>query len=211
MAVKLIIPEGLYGITAAEYSGGRDNITVVKQMLEGGIKLIQYREKDNLTILQKFNECREIRKMTYDYGAVFIINDFIDIAMLTDADGVHAGQDDLPVPEIRKLVGRNKIIGISTHNIAQALKAESDGADYIGVGPIYPTSTKHNVCPPVGLSYLDEAMKNVKVPIVAIGGIKKHNIGEVISHGARTAALVTEITMSENISQTVKELSALFQ
>lgn len=209
MPVKKTLPEGIYGITAEEFSLGRTNLTVVKQMLEGGIRIIQYREKENKSARQKYLECKEIRKMTLDYGALFIVNDFIDIALLTDADGIHAGQDDLPVPEIRKLMGPAKIIGVSTHSLEQAKKAQAECADYIGVGPIYKTNTKKNVCEPAGLDYLDAVVKNISIPFVAIGGIKLNNIMGVVRHGAKTIALVTEITEAENIKETVLKLSKM--
>jgi thiamine-phosphate pyrophosphorylase len=204
---KPILPAGIYGITALEYSRGRNNIEVVKEMVRGGVSVVQYREKSEKTAREKYEECREIRKITGDSGVLFLVNDFIDIAMLADADGVHIGQDDLPLPGVRKLVG-DKIIGISTHSPEQAEKALAEGADYIGVGPIFMTRTKKNVCAPVGLEYLDFVVKNINLPFVAIGGIKENCIEEVASHGAKTIALVTEIVGAPDIAGMVKRLSA---
>jgi thiamine-phosphate pyrophosphorylase len=129
----------------------------------------------------------------------------VDIALLVDADGVHVGQDDLPVDAVRKLVG-DKLIGLSTHSPEQARGAIAAGADYIGVGPIFETRTKDNVCGPVGLEYLEYAVKQVPIPFVAIGGIKEHNMAEVCRRGARSICLVTEIVGAADIAATVRTL-----
>lgn len=202
-------PAGIYGITAEKHSKGRKNIDVVKEMVESGVRIIQYREKHAYKSLRQMHEeCREIRKITSDSDVIFIINDYIDIAMLVDADGVHVGQDDIPVPEVRKLVG-DKIIGLSTHSPEQAQKALEAGADYIGVGPIFRTYTKEDVCDPVGLEYLEYVIENVPIPFVAIGGIKEHNIAEVYKRGAKTICLVTEIVGADNIAEKVKKLRSM--
>jgi thiamine-phosphate pyrophosphorylase len=198
----------LYGITAEKYSQGRSNPEVVKQMLQAGIKIIQYREKEK-TQKEKFQECRLLRDLTRQAGATFIVNDDVALALLTQADGVHLGQDDLPVPAARALLGPEKIIGVSTHNPAQLQAAINQGADYIGVGPIYPTQTKTNVCPAVGLEYLDYAREHATVPFVAIGGIKEHNLAEIVQHGAKCVALVTEITGAEDIAGKIAALRSL--
>ena len=203
---KKCLPAGIYCITAEEFSRGRKNIEVVREMIRGGASVIQYREKENKTIREKYLECLEIRKMTRDAGVLFLVNDAIDIAILTEADGVHAGQDDLPLTEIRKLIGPDFIIGLSTHSPQQAQQAMKDGADYIGIGPIFKTVTKKNVCEPVGLEYLDYTVQNIRLPFVAIGGIKSNNIKEVIRRGAKTVSLVTEITEAGDIAGMVRKL-----
>jgi thiamine-phosphate pyrophosphorylase len=123
--------------------------------------------------------------------------------MLVKADGIHLGQDDLPVEKVRELVGSEMIIGLSTHSPEQAQDAVRRGADYIGVGPIYRTYTKKDVCEPVGLEYLDYVVKSINIPFVAIGGIKESNMDEVISRGAKCVAMVTEIVGAENIEQKI--------
>ncbi len=150
----------------------------------------------------------QIRALTKQAHACFIVNDHIDIAMLVDADGVHVGQEDLPVPEVRKLMGPDKIIGLSTHNPDQARQAIKLGADYIGVGPIFATQTKEDVCAPVGYEYLDFVAENINLPFVAIGGIKQHNINEVVRHGAKCCALVSELVGAEDIVKRVAEVRA---
>lgn len=194
----------IYGITSERHSLGRDNITVVKAMIDAGITLIQYREKEK-SLLEKYRQCEAIRRITEDSGVTLIVNDHIDLALAVDADGVHVGQDDLPVPVVRKLVG-DRLVGLSTHSPEQARAAVEAGADYIGVGPIYATQTKVDVCDPVGLTYLDHVVRDEKIPFVAIGGIKIHNIAEVRSRGAETIALVTEIVGAEDISKQVKTI-----
>ena len=172
-------------------------------MLEGGAKIIQYREK-YADIRTRYEECIKIKEMCKEYGCTFIINDNIDIALLVRPDGVHIGQDDLPIKEVRKLVGEDMIIGLSTHSPEQARQAVSDGADYIGVGPLFPTKTKDNVCDPVGLEYLEYVVKNIDIPYTAIGGIKEHNMDEALSAGAKCICLVSDITGAENVKAKVE-------
>jgi thiamine-phosphate pyrophosphorylase len=159
---------------------------------------------------EKYLECIEIRELTKKYNSTFIVNDHVGLALSCNADGVHIGQDDLPLKEVRKIMGEGRIIGISTHNPSQAVEAEKSGADYIGVGPIFKTSTKVDVCEPVGLTYLDFVVRNIKIPFVAIGGIKEKNLLSVVERGARCAALVTEITEAENIGEKILNLRKIF-
>jgi len=204
--MRRTLPQGLYGMTAEKYANGRSTVDVVKAMVAGGISVIQYREKHAENSFRKmYAECMEIRKITSDNDVLFIVNDYIELAMLADADGVHVGLDDIPLKEVRKLVG-NKMVGCSTHSPAQAQAAIADGADYIGVGPLFKTSTKRDVCDPVGLEYLEYAVSHINIPFVAIGGIKEHNIHEVIKRGAKTICLVTDIVGADNIEKKVKSL-----
>jgi thiamine-phosphate pyrophosphorylase len=205
-----IIDTDLYGITAEEHSLGRSNIEVVEEMIRGGIKVIQYREKDKKA-LYKYEECLAIRKLTKEAGVHFIVNDDIDIALLVEADGIHIGQEDLPIEKVRELVGPDMVIGLSTHSPEQGLDAVKRGADYIGVGPIFKTYTKKDVCDPVGLTYLDYVVKHLDIPFVAIGGIKEHNITEVKARGAKCICLVTEIVGAENIGEKIRTLRGLME
>lgn len=200
---KLDFP--LYCITAQNLSKGRNNIDVVKEMIDGGAKIIQYREKYR-EIRQRYEECKVIREMTEKAGVTFIINDNIDIAMLVKPDGIHIGQDDLPIEEARKLVGEDMIIGLSTHSPEQAQQAVKDGADYIGTGPLYETFTKDNVCAPVGLEYLEYVVNNINLPHVAIGGIKEHNLKDVLEKRARCVCLVSDIVGADNIQLKIKSI-----
>jgi thiamine-phosphate pyrophosphorylase len=200
------ITTDIYGLTAEEFSLGRNNIEVVDEMIAAGIKVIQYREKEKKA-LYMYRECREIRELTRRAGVTFIVNDHIDLAIAVDADGVHIGQEDLPPEKVRQLIGPSMILGLSTHLPEQAQSAVKSGVvDYIGVGPIFATNTKKDVCDPVGLSFLDYVVKHIELPFVAIGGIKLHNVAEVRKHGAKISALVTEIVGAENISEKVKAI-----
>lgn len=204
-----IDPEtALYAITDDRLSLGRPVVEVVKQLLQAGIRIIQYREKDKPS-RHMLDECIQIQKITSDAKACFIVNDHVEIALLCNADGVHLGQDDLPINAVRQCIGPTKIIGCSTHNPQQAQEAIEAGADYLGVGPLYYTKTKKNVCEPVTLSYLNWIIDHTTIPFVAIGGIKRHNIQEVIHHGAKCCALVSEILSAPDIHKRVKELQNL--
>ena len=207
MRNRIIIPEGIYGITGDNFAHGKSNLECVKAMIEGGIKIIQYRDKTK-SIKEKTKEAREIRELCKKHGVIFIVNDHVDIALLVDADGVHIGQDDMSPADVRKLVGDDKIIGLSTHSEEQGMKAFLDpDVDYIGVGPIFPTTTKDTA--PVGLEYLEYAVKNLHLPFTAIGGIKEHNIHEIISRGAKNICLVSDIVGAPDIAEKVKYLQSL--
>lgn len=197
----------LYAITDSRLSLGRPVEDVARALLQSGIKILQYREKDRHSGVM-LQECLALRALTREFDACFIVNDHVDIALLCDADGVHVGQDDLPIPAVRRLVGPDRIIGLSTHSPEQARKAETLGADYIGVGPIYSTNTKKDVCAPVTLDYLDWVAANSALPFVAIGGIKRHNIAEVVRHGARCCAIISDIVSAEDIPARVAEIRA---
>ena len=195
----------IYAITDAGLSLGRPLEEVASALLGAGVRILQYREK-KLKAGAMLEECRLLRRLTSEANACFIVNDHIDIAMLVHADGVHVGQEDLPVPEVRSLVGPDMIIGLSTHMPEHALAARGLGADYIGVGPIFATNTKEDVVDPVGFDYLDWVAKNIDLPFVAIGGIKRHNIGDVARHGARCCSLVSELVGAPDIAARVEEV-----
>jgi thiamine-phosphate pyrophosphorylase len=198
----------LYGITASAFARGRDNVAVARAMLDAGIRVVQYREKD-LDGRTMFRECLELRRLAARAGALFPVNDHVDLALAVDADGVHIGQDDLPPEAVRGLIGPDRILGISTHSPEQARAAVAAGADYLGVGPLFRTHTKKDVCEPVGLEYLDYAAAHVGIPFVAIGGIKRHNLATVRARGARLVALVTEITEADDIERRIAEIRAI--
>jgi thiamine-phosphate pyrophosphorylase len=143
--------------------------------------------------------------------ACFIVNDDVHLALAVEADGVHVGQDDLPVEKVRELAGDRMLIGLSTHSPEQADKAVADGiADYIGVGPLYGTAIKKEPMAAVGLEYLDYVVGHHRIPFVAIGGIKEHNVGEVVRHGARCVCLVSEIVGAPDIGAKVRAIRERF-
>jgi thiamine-phosphate pyrophosphorylase len=158
----------------------------VPVILECGIRWIQYREK-NKTRSEIFAEALKLRKITRMFEACLVINDHADIALAVDADGVHLGQEDLPLYEARRIMG-NRIIGISTHSVQEAVEAERGGADYVGFGSIFPTLTK-DVGPPKGTGGLSEVKRAVSLPVVALGGIKSDNISSVFESGCECVAI----------------------
>lgn len=202
----------LYGITADEYSLGRGNVETVRLMIEAGIRVIQYREKEKST-RQMYEECFAIRELTRSSDVTFIVNDHVDLALAAKADGVHIGQDDLPPKKVRELVGDDMIIGLSTHSPEQAQAAMdiADIVDYIGVGPIFATSTKKDVCEPVGLEYLEYVVSNISLPFVAIGGIKEHNVDLVRAKGAAVISLVTGIVGAYDVSSKVAAIRSALE
>ncbi|MDQ0114912.1 thiamine phosphate synthase [Paenibacillus harenae] len=190
----------LYAITGEQFHPNRDLIEVMEEAIVGGVDIIQLRDKTSgkPELLRK---ARALRELTRKHGVIFIVNDHIDVAMEVDADGVHLGQGDVSLPEARKLVGE-KIIGISTHALQEAWLAQQQGADYIGVGPVYRTATKADVVDPVGVSYVREVTQNIRIPFVAIGGIKLSNVDEVIAAGATRICAVSEIVGSSDVRGT---------
>jgi thiamine-phosphate pyrophosphorylase len=200
---KQLLPGGIYALTSELHSLGRNNVEMAQEILDAGVKILQYREKGKKQ-KQVYEECVILRQMTREAGALFIVNDYIEISRAVDADGVHIGQDDLPLKVVRTLVGPSMIIGVSTHSPDQAQRAIEGGADYIGVGPIFATQTKTDVCAPVGLEYLRYVVEQLDIPFVAIGGIKEDNLAQVITAGAATVAFVTEIVGSENIGKKIE-------
>lgn len=169
-------------------------------VLKAGAKWIQYREKDR-TRREAYTEAMRLRDLTKSFGAALIVNDHADIALSVDADGVHLGQDDLPLKEARKIMG-DKIIGISTHSLAEALYASEGSADYIGFGPVFETSTK-DAGRPKGVLMLKEIKDSVKIPVVAIGGISKENLRSVLAARADAVAVASGI-LKGDISDNVK-------
>lgn len=170
---------------------------------------VQYRQKDG-TRRQIYEEAARLRKLTRYFNATLIINDYADIALSVDADGVHLGQDDLPLTEARKIMGE-KIIGISTHDLKQAKDASTGKADYIGFGPVFETRTKE-AGKPRGLDNLRLIKQNVGVPVIAIGGINIDNIGSVFQAGADAAAIASAICrgdVSANAAQLVSVLKSM--
>jgi thiamine-phosphate pyrophosphorylase len=192
----------LYVITNQNISREKSNLEVVKAAISGGADIVQLREKD-LSTKEIVEMGRELKKVTDYYNIPLIINDRVDISLAIDADGVHLGQDDLPVEEARRLIGKDKILGISTHSLEQAREAENKGADYIGVGPVFPTQTKPNYTP-IGLELVEKVSNEIKIPFVAIGGIKLNNLKKVINAGAKRIAVVSGIVAENNVKKAAK-------
>ena len=181
----------LYAITDRQWSNCTHE-EIVRMFLDGGANLIQLRDKEagGRELLEQAIACL---KLTRKAGATLIINDRVDVALTAGADGVHLGQDDLSVDEAREILGEDKIIGVSTHSIAQFRAALETSADYIAVGPVYPTITKENPAPVVGLEMVREARKLTDRPLVAIGGISHARAPEVIAAGADCVAVISAL------------------
>lgn len=182
----------LYLVTNSDSFESEDEfLDAVASALEGGVDIVQLREK-KMGASKVLELGRKVKLLCSQYDATFIVNDRIDIAAILEADGVHLGQDDLDVKSAREILGANAIVGISTHEPNHALKAVEDGADYIGVGPVFATPTKQGKTP-VGLEYVKWASDNIQIPFFAIGGIDGENISQVVEAGATKVAVVRAI------------------
>ncbi|MFN3691756.1 MAG: thiamine phosphate synthase [Fervidobacterium sp.] len=202
--LELFSDYNLYGMTSEKFSKGKSNLEVVKIMLDCGIKIIQYREKQK-SMKEKYKEVAEIRIITENYGALLIINDHVDLCKVVEADGVHLGQEDMPAFAARKILGEEYIIGVTAHTKEQFLRAFDEGADYVGLGPIYKSFTKERPHAPIGPEIITWAKDHNK-PFVAIGGIKEHNLREVLQKGAKCVCTVTEILEAEDMTAKIKNL-----
>ncbi len=183
-------------------------LETLQDVIQGGADAIQLREKmmsDN----EFFALAKEFKKITSGTKTIFIVNDRAEIAKKVDADGLHIGQSDISVRNARRIIGYNKILGVSTHTIAQARRAQREGADYIGVGPIFYTETKSHE-PPVGLDYLKQVKKEITIPFVAIGAITLENLNEVLNAGGSRIAVCSAIIGSDNIIQATRSFKAQF-
>jgi thiamine-phosphate diphosphorylase len=196
----------LYAILDPEQTQGRSPDMVVHQLLEGGVKMIQLRAKAMSS--RDFLELARIaRELTTPFDCKLIVNDRVDIALASTADGVHLGQEDLPLQISRNLLG-DKIIGISTHTVDQAKEAEENGADYIGFGPMFGTNTKDTGYGARGLEMLAQLREVVALPIVAIGGITEATVEDVWHAGADAAAMISDILKAEEITAKVRAILA---
>ena len=201
-----VFSPGLYVITDRSMSRGRTHVEVAESALAGGASTIQLRDKA-ATLRRLSVDAVRLREITRSAGVSFIVNDYVDLALSVDADGVHLGQDDLPLAAARRVAGAELVIGKSTHTLEQAVEAEQEGADYIGIGPVFATATKPGVAP-VGVKLVAEVCRRVNVPVVAIGGIKVHNISEVIAAGAAGAAVVSEVASADDPELVCRRLVA---
>ena len=193
----------LYPVTCERLSTGRSNMEILEAVIKGGARAVQLREPD-LADGTLYRMALEFREATEKAGVLLIINDRMDIARAVGADGVHLGQDDLPVSVARDLVPE-LLIGVSTHSVEQALKAQEDGADYVNIGPIFPTKTKEGVDYFLGPEAVTQIGSKVNVPFTVMGGINSSNIGQVISRGARRVAMVTALTQAEDVAEAVRQ------
>jgi thiamine-phosphate pyrophosphorylase len=198
------IPSHFYAMI--DPAGGHEPVALARTMLDAGAIIMQLRLK-NEPARDFLAAARQIARMCRERGAIFIVNDRVDVAILAEASGVHLGQDDLPLEVARRLVDNRMLIGISTHDVGQARAAENGGADYIGFGPIYPGGLKANAAGK-GLDQLREVRAVVKIPIVAIGGITEARVPEVLAAGADAAAIITDVVQSTDVGAKVRSILA---
>ncbi|MFC2050281.1 thiamine phosphate synthase [Chloroflexota bacterium] len=195
---------GLYVIIDSQILGSKSEVDAARKAIRGGAKVIQLRDKQHakgelLTIAQK------LKGLCHKSNVLFIVNDYLDIAIAAEADGIHIGQEDLPVSVVRNELPIDRIIGLSTNTLAQARKAEAEGADYVAVGSIFPSPTKSNATV-VGLERLRQARQAISIPVIAIGGISRENIGEVMSSGADSAAVISAVLAQKDMESATRQL-----
>lgn len=194
--------KGLYAIVDNTFSQHMSHYELASLLLIGGCRTLQLRiKKENPSSWDKnvFEIAKEIKNLKKRYDFTFIINDYVDVAAEIRADGVHVGVNDAPIEEIKSRVGNRLFVGYSSHSIAEALDAEKRGADYVALGAVFPTQTKGPGHPVQGLDTLKTLVSRVQVPVVAIGGIKRSNIGDVMSTGVCSVAMITALTQAKNI------------
>ena len=198
----------LYPVVSSEFCAGRSPLEVFAGAAEGGAKVIQLREKhwEKSRICELVRACRPIADR---FGVLVIVDDYADVAAAAGADGVHIGQDDMSVAEVRA-ISPELLIGKSTHNLEELLAAQNEGTDYLNIGPVFATNTKSVSYPPVGLEKLRELIPHVKIPFSVMGGIKERHIGELLAAGARRIAMVTEVTQTPDVAAKVRALQELF-
>ena len=185
-------------------------VAVTEALLRAGIRLLQYRHKGPF-LRRNWEECREAARMAREAGAMFLVNDRADMALLAGAEGVHLGQDDLPPEAARRLLGELKLVGYSTHNEGQAREADSLPVDYVAIGPVFPTATKENPGPVVGLEGVAAARRATGRPLVAIGGITRQNARRVIEAGADSVAVVRDLLATENVEGNAREFLSVLE
>lgn len=198
------LPPGVYPVLTEAFCDGRSSLDVLDAALRGGARIVQLREK-NRPRNEITEMARRFREATARHGALLIVNDFVDIAMECGADGVHLGQEDTPCAEAKRMAP-DLLVGVSTHCIAEAVRAQEDGADYVNIGPIFSTRTKENLVAPLGTDSLKEIAARISIPFTVMGGIKAHHIPELVAAGARLVGMVTEITRALDVEATTRRL-----
>jgi thiamine-phosphate pyrophosphorylase len=199
--------KGYYFITDSTLSRA-GNTEDVLRAVACGVEVVQYRNK-SAESRKMYEEAMQLREICSE--VLFLINDRIDIALATNADGVHLGQTDIPCIVARKMLGPEKIIGITVHNLAEAKEAQTSGADYLGISPIFHTNTKLDAGKPAGIALIEEIRKQVSIPLIAIGGINHSNASEVIKAGADGLCAISCVVAKENVDEEIKKFQKLFR
>lgn len=194
----------VYAVMGEALSLGRKNREVAKLLLDSGVKIIQYREKHK-TWREKYDEASYIAALCKEYEATFIMNDSVDLAVACGADGIHVGQDDAPVQIVKKIAGQNVFVGVSTNTIKELQGALADGADYVGFGPMFPTSSKSDADAVVTEETVRRALE-FPLPVVTIGGIGLANIRTLYDRGFRSFAMISAVVSQKDIKKAVYDL-----
>lgn len=197
--------KGLYLILDERWSAQRLLVDVLKAAAAGGATIFQYRNK-TLPGAEAYRHAAQLRQVAADVHALFIVNDRCDLALAVDADGVHVGQDDLPLDLARGIMGPEKLIGISTHRPQEVVEATQGGADYIGFGPIFSTDTKPDHQPPVGVDGLRTIRSLTPLPVFAIGGITQESVREIKAAGANGVAVASAVLQASDVEQAVRQM-----
>ena len=200
----------LYLVTDRGLARGRSTLEIVKSAVAGGVTCVQLREKD-CTTREFIEQALAIKHFLKSQQVPLIINDRLDVALAVGSDGVHLGQNDMPLETARKIAGRSMLIGISAESVQDAVEAESGGADYLGVSPIYATPTKTDTAPALGLEGLQEIRKRVKIPLVGIGGLNSSNAAEAIRKGADGITVVSAIVSADDPGRAAMELKQIIE
>ncbi|MBA5849947.1 thiamine phosphate synthase [Clostridium sp. cel8] len=199
------IDYSLYLVTDRRFIRDKPLKQAVEEAIIGGVTLVQIREK-TATTREFYKIALEVRSVTSKYKVPLIINDRLDIAQAINADGVHLGQSDMPLYEARKILGKDKIIGISVGNVEEAISAQKGGADYLGIGTIFNTGTKKDIDMPIGIDGLQKIYSSINIPAVAIGGINQNNFKDVLSTGVDGISVISAILGKDNITKAARNL-----
>jgi len=197
----------LYAILDPRFLRGRDLVEVARALVRGGATCLQLRDKE-ASSRDLYEEARLLKASLRSLGILFIVNDRLDIVLAVDADGVHLGEEDIPISEARRILGKGKILGASADTVEAATRAAREGADYIGFGAIFPTETKQDA-QVSGLALLSRVKQAVSIPVVAIGGIKRTNALEVLRAGADGLAIISDLLEAEDVETRAREFSTL--
>ena len=205
--IDLFNNSDIYPVVSSEFCNKRPVCDIVADIAEGGAKIVQIREKNfsDSAFCELIKKCK---KITDIYQMLLIVNDRLDIAVAAGADGVHLGQDDLPLTEAKK-IAPELLYGISTHNAEEIIKAQADGCGYLNIGPVFPTNTKSVACGALGLEQVEKLKLHVRCPLSVMGGIKTKHMSLLVSKGFRHIAMVTEITQSANVKEQVRYLRSI--
>lgn len=202
---------GIYALCDTTFSPAETHLSLAKKFLLGGIRILQLRMKGESDLSKVRSTAEGILALKKDYDFTFILNDFVELGLELEVDGVHVGRDDLPLSEVKKLAGPKTLVGYSSHSFLEARTAQEDGADYVALGAIFPTPTKGPGHPVVGLNTLRQVVRDLKIPTVAIGGITAENIHSVLATGVDAVAMITALTRAKHIEQAAAAFVKTYQ